>query len=176
MLRLLRERMPPERITACDVVPEAVAFCAHEFGARPLLSDPEFDGVPFESYELIWVGSLVTHLDERLLTKFTSLLPHLLEPGGIALITTHGDFAIEDVSRYEDRLAPMQATLEEEYRRTGFAFVPYEGRTEGMGYAFHSPEMLCRAVESASGGTLQRLAEWPQGWDHHQDVLVFGRA
>lgn len=176
VLRLLRERVAPERITACDVAPEAVAFCAYEFGARPLLSDPEFEGVSFETYDLIWVGSLVTHLDERLLAKFTSLLPRLLAPGAVALVTTLGDFAIEDVSRYEARLAPMQVALEQEYRRAGFAFVPYEGLTEGLGYAWHSPEMLCHAVESAAGGTLQRLAQWPQGWDHHQDVLVFGRA
>ena len=175
VLRLLCERIPADQITACDVMPEAVAFCAYEFGVRPLLSDPEFEGVPFETYDLIWVGSLVTHLDERLLARFTSRLPRLLAPGGVALITALGDFAIEDVSRYEERLAPMQDALEDEYRRKGCAFVPYEDRTEGLGYAWHSPEMLCHAVESASGGTLQRLAEWPQGWDHHQDVLMFGR-
>lgn len=176
VLRLLCERIAPERITACDVVPDAVAFCAYEFGARPLLSDPEFEGVAFETYDLIWVGSLVTHLDDRLFARFTALLPRLLAPGGVALITTLGDFGIEDVSRYETRLAPMQAALEGEYRRSGFAFVPYEGLTEGLGYAWHSPEMLCGAVEAASGGAVQRLAERPQGWDHHQDVLVFGRA
>ena len=176
VLRLLAERIPPDRITACDVAPEAVAFCAYEFGARPLLSDSSFEGVPFETYELIWVGSLVTHLDSAGLGRFTSLLPRLVAPGGIALVTTLGDFAIEDVSRYEERLAAMQEELEDEYRRSGFAFVPYEGRTDGLGYAFHTPEMLCGAVESASGGSLRRLAAWPRGWDDHQDVLVFGRA
>ncbi len=175
VLRLLRERIAPERITACDVMPEAVAFCAYEFGARPLLSDPEFDGVPFATYDLIWVGSLVTHLDERLLGRFTALLARLLAPGGVALVTTLGDYGIEDVSRYEARLAPLQDALEGEYRRRGFAFVPYEGRSDGLGYAWHAPEMLCDAIESASRGTLRRLAQWPRGWDHHQDILVFGR-
>lgn len=173
VLRLLRERIPCERITACDVTAEAVAFCAYEFGARPLLSDPEFEGVPFETYDLVWVGSLVTHLDERLLSKFVGLLPRLLAPGGVLLITTLGEFGIQDVSRYESRLASMQGPLEADFRRRGFAFVPYEGRTEGLGYAWHSPEFLVEAVETASGGYLQRQAAWPRGWDDHQDVIVF---
>ena len=173
--RLLRERLAPERITACDVNAEAVAYCAYEYGVKPLLSDPEFEGVPFETYDLMWVGSLVTHLDERLLGRFIDLLPRIMRPGGTVFITTLGEFGIQDVSRYEERLASMQASLEGSFRETGFAFVPYEGETD-LGYAWHTPDMLGEAVESATGGALTRLAAWPRGWDDHQDVLAFRRA
>ncbi len=176
VLRLLAEQVPPERITACDVVAEAVAFCVHEFGARALLSDPEFEGVPFETYDLIWVGSLITHLDEPLFTKFTELLPGLLRPGGVVLLTTLGDSEITDVSIYEPRLGAMQAELEGEYRRSGFAFVPYEGLTDGLGYAWHSPDFLTERVVASSTGRLERLAAWPRAWANRQDVLTFHRA
>ncbi len=98
-----------------------------------------------------------------------------MRPGGTVFITTLGEFGIQDVSRYEERLASMQASLEGSFRETGFAFVPYEGETD-LGYAWHTPDMLGEAVESATGGALTRLAAWPRGWDDHQDVLAFRRA
>ena len=173
--RLLRERLDPGRITACDVNAEGVAYCAYEYGVKPLLSDPEFEGVPFETYDLMWVGSLVTHLDRRLLGRFIELLPRIVQRGGTVVITTLGEYGIGDVSRYEERFAAMQASLERSYRETGFAFVPYEGETE-LGYAWQTPEMLTPEVESLTGGELRGLAAWPRGWDDHQDVVVFGRA
>jgi len=176
VLRLLCERVDAQRVTACDVTAEAVAFCAYEFGARPLLSDPEFEGVPFETYDLIWVGSLVTHLDERLLGKFTAVLPRLLRPGGLLMITTLGEFGIQDVSRYEDRLAGSQDELESRFRERGFVFVPYEGLEEGLGYAWHTPAFLIDAVEGASGESLRHHSSRLQGWDAHQDVISFRSA
>lgn len=173
--RLLAERIDPGRITACDINREAVAYCASEFGVRPLVSDPDFEGIGFGTYDLVWVGSLVTHLNERLLRRFIGLLPGILRPGGLAVISTLGDYGISDVSRYEPRLAGRQAELEDSYRRTGFAFVAYEGQTE-LGYAWHTPDMLGEAVESGTAGEVRRVAAWPCGWDSHQDVLVFERA
>jgi SAM-dependent methyltransferase len=175
VLRLLRERIDPERITACDVTAEAVAFCASEFGARPLLSDPEFEGVPFETYDLIWVGSLITHLDERLFGRFCTLLTEILAPGGVLVITTLGEYGMSDVSVYEPRLAAMQEQLQAELGRRGFAFVPYEDRTADLGYAWHTPDFLEAALNAAFGGSIETLAAIPRGWDNHQDLFGFRR-
>ena len=55
--------MPASRITAADVDRQAVHFCVREFGLKGLVvpSDPRRACFP-DNYDLIFVGSLLTHL------------------------------------------------------------------------------------------------------------------
>src|SRR5262245_38284150 len=63
-MRGLRAAFPEAELTACDVNREGVDFCAERFGAVPVYSDPDPERIPLEgTYDLIWVGSLLTHLD-----------------------------------------------------------------------------------------------------------------
>jgi hypothetical protein len=59
---MLSAASPDAAITACDLDHEAVEFCARTFSARPAFSRelPEQIALP-ERFDLIWVGSLLTH-------------------------------------------------------------------------------------------------------------------
>src|SRR5687767_12831794 len=59
VLRFLVPRFPDAEITACELSPGAVEFCARTFGARPVVSSMSLDEVSFEKeFDLIWCGSL----------------------------------------------------------------------------------------------------------------------
>ncbi|HVS70895.1 MAG TPA: class I SAM-dependent methyltransferase [Phycisphaerae bacterium] len=114
VLRTLRAAFPSAEITASDLLEDGVDFCAKTFNATPVLSKihPTPDLFPHAGqYDLIFVGSLFTHLDEPRWFEFLSLFHALLAPNGILLFTTHGPYvAFRMISGetygYLDRHAP----------------------------------------------------------------------
>jgi SAM-dependent methyltransferase len=88
--RFLVTRLPPERITTSDLLPEAVRFVAERFGTAALLSelDPEQLHFP-RRYDVIWVGSLFSHLPRRRFEDWLRVLYAQLTPRGVMLFTTH---------------------------------------------------------------------------------------
>jgi hypothetical protein len=56
-----------------------------------------------ETFDLIWVGSLLTHLDEPLWHEFLAFHVDRLNPQGLLVLTAHG-------RDHDDRTAAPQAT------------------------------------------------------------------
>lgn len=64
VLRVICKEFPAARVTACDVDREAAEFCARTFGAVCAYSSVEPSQVRFEErFDLVWVGSVFTHID-----------------------------------------------------------------------------------------------------------------
>src|SRR5262245_51367972 len=64
-LRFLKARFPHATICACDIQPEAVEFCRRAFDVEAVVSSKDFDKVSLPGlFDLIWSGSLLTHLDD----------------------------------------------------------------------------------------------------------------
>ena len=94
MLRFLAQRFPEAEITACEIQRGPVQFCVRTFGAQPAYSSVNLDEVELgKKFDLIWCGSLVTHLNERDIVALFRLFARHLTLGGLAVFTTHGDFA-----------------------------------------------------------------------------------
>src|SRR5262249_37176933 len=73
--RHLRAAFPRIPITFADVNRSGVDFCASRFDGVGVYSDPDLSRVDFPTrFDLIWVGSLFTHLD---LYRTKSFLRHL---------------------------------------------------------------------------------------------------
>ncbi|WP_373458513.1 class I SAM-dependent methyltransferase [Neorhizobium huautlense] len=65
-LRYLRAAYPDADIFVSDINEPGVEFCRTQFGARPFRSYVELENTELTpSMDLIWCGSLLTHLDER---------------------------------------------------------------------------------------------------------------
>ncbi|MGH9809128.1 MAG: class I SAM-dependent methyltransferase, partial [Terriglobia bacterium] len=61
--RILRARFPSANLTVCDLDRDGVEFCAQRFDAVPVYSTKNFDDLRLSGpFDLIWVGSLITHL------------------------------------------------------------------------------------------------------------------
>ena len=182
VLRYLCGILEPGRITACDLDPRAVAFCAAELGARPLLSRPDLRQVPFETYDLIWSGSLLTHLPPTGADRFIGLLPDLLRPEGVAIVSFHGTHSLGRLGdSYGGDHAQEADAIRSEVEHHGTAYRPYPGKfasydDSGYGMAWHLPSFLERRNRELNGDRLRWIGFISGGWDDHHDLAVLRRA
>jgi SAM-dependent methyltransferase len=166
----------PRRITACDIDPEAVRFLAQEFGARPLLSTDDFAHITFPAkYEVIWAGSLFTHLPAAQGRFLLDLLTAQLRPGGLLLFSTQGLSCLDHLALY----GPMFANLEGDYRRQiaegGSAYADYDPAHPGYGIAVYNADQFRRALTTPdpAHAPLRFISHATRGWDNHQDLWAF---
>ncbi len=172
VLRYLKAAFPQAEITACDLLREGVDFCASQFGAIPVYSDPDPSLIPLvpDTFDLIWVGSLFTHLDAERWLLFLPFFRDLLKPGGVLVFSTQGRqshrflagrecvYGLDKRRRYE---------ILRQYERTGFGYVDYPDQV-GYGISLAEPHWVCRLVTSLRELRLASVGE--KSWDHHQDV------
>ncbi len=174
VLRLLVRRFPDAEITACELERGAVEFCARQFGAKPAHSSADLDTLSLgERFDLIWCGSLATHLSERPLLALLRFFRRHLAPGGLLLFTTHGDFVARRLPTrdFDYGLADEQTdALVARYPGEGFAYADYPDR-ESYGISLASPAWV-RARVAELGG-LREVYFRERGWDEHQDVYGF---
>lgn len=174
VLRYLRAAFGQAEIVACDLAREAADFCAATFGAVPVYSQEDPSRVPLEpdSFDLIWVGSLLTHLDAPRWTEFFDLFRRCLRPGGVLVFTTHGREVYrrmaEGTQPYLDSWWRVHIVLYQ-YERTGFGYADYVGR-RGYGISLSSPAWVCgRLLERPE----LRLVSVSEGaWARFQDVYA----
>jgi SAM-dependent methyltransferase len=174
VLRTIRAAFPEAQITACDILHDGVDFCAKEFDAIPVYSrelpeDIRIDG----KFDLIWCGSLLTHLDADRWLGFINLFNSLLAPKGIAVVTVCGRWIVERMRRGEENygLKPDKTQkLLNEYDREGFGFGNYFHSTD-YGISASSPSWVCSRLEKIEDIRLLNLTE--RGWDNHIDVVSY---
>jgi SAM-dependent methyltransferase len=182
VLRLLREKIPSARITASDVVEDGVRFCAEELGARPLVSSWDVGEVRLGIYDLIWSGSVFTHLDEASCeTLFGKLARSLMPGGGVLVFSIHGQHSLDGLGTfYGQAYAEEAETIRREVAQRGICFRPYTDPRYGRfpvpyGMTWHRREYFERLAAERFGDRL-RLTLWEaHGWDLHHDVLAFER-
>lgn len=171
VLRLLRRELPAAQITACDVNREAIRFCASEFGALPLRSRGRLETLRLGRYDLIWCGSLITHLDDRRVERLLRQFADALMPGGVAVLTIHGDPPDESDPTYGPLAHEARCAL----ASRGSFHVPYAGALDDYGHAWHTEAHIRGMFDRVSGGAVEPVSFRRRGWDEHQDVLAFRR-
>ena len=112
VLRWLRAHYHYAKITACDLDKDGVDFCVTQFGALPFYSEPDLRQLPFTAqFDLIWVGSLVTHLrQDRWLTTLDCLIKWTNECG-VIILTTQGRTATSLRTGFEHCLGDLSPVL-----------------------------------------------------------------
>jgi SAM-dependent methyltransferase len=173
VMRMLRARWPEARIVACDLLYEGVDFCAEQFGAVPIYSNPNPADISIdEHFELIWVGSLLTHLDAPLWQPFLTFFADHLGPEGVLVFSTAGRYPTMNP---RDPFSLLRA----EYLANGFAYIDQTDPTcpwhsarlqPGYGMAVASPPWVLDQLSQVPD--LRALAFWERGWNDHQDVVV----
>jgi SAM-dependent methyltransferase len=90
-MRWLRVAYPEAAIVGTDVYSPGVEFCAGTFGSTPIVSGADFDNVPTcPTSDLIWVGSVFTHLTESGSRKLLNNVSDWLSPEGLVVFSVHG--------------------------------------------------------------------------------------
>jgi len=176
VLRFLVRRFPRAAFTACDLDRDAVDFCARAFGATPVYSRIDLDALSFAApFDLIWCGSLITHLDAPQTRALFRLFARHLAPGGLLLFSAHGDFVARRLpsGEFDYMLTHGQVeTITRRYAETGFGYEDYAGQG-GYGVALTSPAWI-RARLSEVGG-LKEVYFAGRAWDDHHDIHGYVR-
>jgi SAM-dependent methyltransferase len=173
--RHLVGRMEAARITACDVIPQAVRFCVQEFGVRGVVSRWSLRELMLpDTYDLIFVGSLMSHLPLPECRVLLRLLTRVLRPEGILIFTTQGESCLAQLGAYGPEFAAAERRYREAVSEEGACFAPYKGNT-GYGIAILSRRYVEAQVRECFGDqlSLERMQE--RGWDAHQDVWSYRR-
>jgi len=173
VLRALKGAFPRAHFTACDLNRAGVDFCVENFGATGDYSNPEPGKIELEGpYDLIWSGSLLTHLSEGPYVEFLKLFARLLEPGGVFVATTHGRHVAARLraGSHTYKLAPESPPgMVAQYDAGGFGYADYPGAS-GYGVSVNSPEWLLRKVSEVPAVRVAMFSE--KFWDKHQDVIA----
>ena len=180
--RHLRAFFRESRLVACDLYDYHVRFCVDEFGAEGVISKENFDEIDFkQEFDLIFCGSLLTHLTEDLFRSVLHLISRSLSDRGIALVTLHGrhsEFIQKHRWKYLDD--SLFAVIESTLGETGFGYVDYDhdfrskfNRQAHYGINVIRPHWVMKSVESDQKTRVLGYVE--RGWDDHQDVLVIGK-
>ena len=188
VLRFLKAGFPSAELYACDLLRDGVDFCSGTFRVRGIYSNPDFGKVVFPSgvrFDLIWVGSLVTHLPESRTKDFLRFCERNLSATGVAIVTSSGQHCYEQqrdrirqerseltgaAEGFASRLAPRETFLKN-YERHGYGYLPSPKQEDYGGSLiklewFHTvaPELGLKVVATAE-----------KAWDDRQDVVVLRR-
>ncbi len=174
VLRFLVQRFPAARVTACELMPDAVRFCTETFGALPAHSAYNLAELTLATeFDLIWCGSLITHLDGERTRALLAFFARHLAPDGLLLFTTHGDFVAGRVLEQADFYGLLPASipaLTGSYRQHGHGYLDYPA-APGYGVSLTAPAWV--RAQACEVGDLREVYFRAQGWDRHQDVYGF---
>jgi SAM-dependent methyltransferase len=172
VLRMLKAAFPDARITACDIDRAAVDYCVRTFGAVPGYSTevPEEIDLP-AGFDLIWCGSLLTHLNADRWRGFLALFEQQLSADGVVIFTVNGRTIANDVRSGKRKFGiEDHSRLVRRYARGGFGFEPYTHSDGGYGISLSSPSFVWKELEQHPG--LKLLMYTEGGWNGRQDAVA----
>jgi SAM-dependent methyltransferase len=174
VLRTLKAAYPNASLTACDIDRDGVDFCEETFGAEGVYSGEDLSAVRLGGgFDLIWVGSLFTHLPATRWAAFLGFLADRLAPEGLLVFTTHGVWYAD---RIREGASPLAAASQEAqllmlqgFDRTGFGFAG-NPQDDAYGLSLSAPSAVASHLQRLDGLRLVLFLE--RGWRGHQDVVA----
>ena len=177
--RWLQAQYHYAKITACDLDRDGVDFCAKEFGAQPVYSQTDLTKIPFESqFDLIWVGSLLTHLPQDRWLAALDCFIRWTKECGVLIFSTQGRTVPSLLARGQKNIAENidKPALLEEFSSKGFAYQSYfESKPEeDYGMALSSPEWLMRVLQRYPDVIMRAYLE--EAWGMQDIVILYKKA
>lgn len=173
VLRWIRALYPDARIVASDIDKRGLDFCAKEFNSEPWASNPDFLSLrPPCRFDLIWCGSLLTHINERSGRDLISSFCDWLSPGGIALVTSLGRKAIFNKKRGSNKYlsSDLFENIAKDYKGGRYGFAEYPGQN---GYGISVVSLHWALEQIYNRPDISVLAVSEHVWDNHHDTIGF---
>jgi len=191
--RALVAAFPHAKLTACDLMVDGAKFCAETFGGDWVQSQDTLENVVMpRKYDLVWLGSVFTHLPEFRWHRLLQFLAEHTSTNGIVIFTSHGNHAIEHFENYllvknkhiidEQWFKNMKANLP----KTGFAFYPNKPAVtknqheRGMvvkqgeyGFSFATKSWIRELIALHPDWEMINFS--PGGWGNNHDVTTIRR-
>jgi SAM-dependent methyltransferase len=180
VLRWFKYFYPNAKLFSCDLQKSARDFCESEFNSHPIKNHEELLDENFQNkFDLIWVGSLFTHLDLEEWETVLHSLNSCLKNGGVLAFTTHGDLVaqrLESRDSYglteEDRVGILK-----DYEANQFAFRRYPKETitnidkANYGISISKPAFVLNFMTKLFDMRIIFVGEMK--WANHQDLYLF---
>jgi hypothetical protein len=169
ILRQLLKHIPAEQMHVSDIIAEATAFCAREFGvtAWPEISDPAFEKAP--KFKLIILISVFTHLSDAGIARILQVIERHTASGGVLFFTTHGAEAVRRVAGGWH--SADKGKIEDAVAAGGSYYIRAEHWEGDVGTSWHHPDCIRKIVAGAT--TFEEVDFEPAGLDRHQDIFVW---
>jgi SAM-dependent methyltransferase len=175
VLRWLCAAFPEAQIVAADADPKAVSAVSQLFDVTSFTLDRTLTEEIGNNFDLIWVGSLATHLPQEGLEALVLRLGALLSIKGVLVLTTHGSYVADRIARAEKTYGLDSAgisTLISGYECEGYGFASYP-QQKSYGIAVCKTSRLLQMLESAK---LYPILYRERAWVRHQDCVAAVRA
>jgi len=171
VLRYLKKKFPHAHVYGGDIDKEALDFCEKEFNIIPIPSNINFGKIKFPVlYNLIWVGSLFTHIDFKDFCELLKTLMASLKEKGILVFTTHGKESLNKLNSYGlDNLNPD--LIKHQIEKEGFCFQPYPGKSN-YGISISTQGFVMETMNQIFQNKVRFIFFKHKGWDQHQDVFA----
>jgi SAM-dependent methyltransferase len=164
--RFLKARYPDANLAACDLEREGVDFCVSYLGADAYYSDSDLRKVNLgRRFDFVWVGSLLTHFDERRIDDALDLYRRHLEPSGLLVFSAHGRGAVERIEAGETYGVNVEELLRG-YHSSGFGYSAYPSQCYGV--SLSSPDWVRAKMKGWREVWFSEKA-----WASHHDVYAF---
>lgn len=180
MLRHLRSRAPHARLFASDIDQHSIAWLREHMPGVDARVNGWLPPLPFptRSFDLVLGYSVFTHLSESYQDAWLAELRRVTRPGGIVLLTFHGESSWQ-WHREQSSMAAAEDLPELEARRRARGFLHWqEGVSPGFPdfyrTSFHLPGYIQR--HWSRWFEVVRILESPGGAEHDVVVLRGPRA
>ena len=169
VLRWLIAGLPHASILGVDTNPKAVKSARETLGVETRQLDISL-GTPIGgSFDLIWVGSLFTHLPRNEMLRVLYYLRDHLSAEGILIFTSHGPLVfnrLKERKRLYNLTERAVVEVISGYETTGYGFASYKGQSN-YGISVIS---ACAVISVLSELAFVPILYKAQGWAAHQDV------
>ncbi len=174
--RFIRAAFPNATVWCTDRDLNGVEYCVNALGCAAV-ADP----LPAGSMDLIWLGSVFTHLPSSAARSLLGYLVPALKPSGIIVFTTQGRYSYERLRQYDWERAsehpwenynlPREKieVICEGFETAGYGYSDYR-EDGGYGVSIVRPEWYARQCADIG---LRQVYFNERGFDNHQDVLGF---
>ena len=169
--RHLRAAFPQCELLFCDLVHEGAKFCASTFGGTTIEANADLTKIALpRDLDIIWIGSLFTHVDRVRTANWLAFLADHLCEGGNIVATFHGYFS-EKVTDFGERYD--QAKLSREFFATGYGYCCADA-SQDYGVSLAKPSTILDIADSIPNTKV--LAYTERGWANNHDVLTLNRS
>jgi len=165
--RLLLEavrRWPHISWSGSDVDEQAIQWCQENLPATTTMVNTPLPPLPCreEAFDLIWCGSVFTHLDEERQDAWLAELLRVLKPGGHLIASVHGP----------NCWAGLPNATVQRIQRDGFVFAR-TGADEGIRPVWYQTAWHTREYIEKHWSRFLTVATYiPRGFNGFQDVVV----
>jgi SAM-dependent methyltransferase len=170
VLRHMKVGFPDSNIVGSEIFQSCLDFCSDQFKIDTFLSDKNFNIRSERNFDVIWCGSLFTHITSTRFDKLIQFFESQLKENGIMIFTLHGRFSRHNIDTISYQLnRPRILQMKIGYDTTGYGYTNYNN-SDSYGLALIKLSWLAKYFNKKSN--LQLVGHYERGWDSIQDVVV----